>query len=272
VILVTGTSGLVGSAVARELRGVLGVDARPGRATALVGDLRAMDLAGLMSGATAGVHVAALHAPHVGERSDAEFWEVNVEATAALLAAARAAGVSRFVFTSTTSVYGTALLPDGEAVWVDESLRPEPRDVYDETKRAAEQLVEAADGPAMRTVTLRIGRCFPEPPAVVAAYRLHRGVDVRDVAQAYVRAVESPLDAYVALNVAGPLVFGRDDCADLLADAGPVVDRRLPGLREAFARRAWPLPSTIDRVYDSTLAGTVLGYEPKHDVWSVVGG
>jgi nucleoside-diphosphate-sugar epimerase len=267
VVVVTGSSGLVGSTVAAalEARGhdVVGVDVRPGPYTSVVGDFRTVDVAG----ADAVVHIAALHAPHVGVRPDAEFWDVNVDATAGLLAAAGAAGVRRLVFTSTTSVYGTALVPDGEAVWVDESLPPQPRDVYDETKFAAEQLVAAASWP---TVTLRIGRCFPEADHVVAGHRLHRGVDVRDVAQAFVRAVEQPLDATVTLNVAGPLVFTRADGAELLVDAAAVAERRLPGLGRAFAERSWPLPATIDRVYDSTLARSTLGYDPRYDVWSVL--
>jgi nucleoside-diphosphate-sugar epimerase len=229
-----------------------------------------MDVAWLVGSASAVVHIAALHAPHVPERSDAEFWSVNVDATDELLTAARSAGVTRFVFTSTTSVYGTALLPGAAAVWVDETLQPEPRDVYDETKLAAERLVAAAHDSAMGTVTLRIGRCFPEARHIVASHRLHRGFDVRDVAQAYVQALDSPLDDHVTVNVAGPLVFARDDCVELLADAGSVTDRRLPGLRLAFARRSWPFPPTIDRVYDSTLAHSTLGYTPRYDPWSVL--
>jgi nucleoside-diphosphate-sugar epimerase len=289
-VLVTGTSGLVGGAVARMLRGrgqtVVGVDVRPGPGTDVVGDLRRLDLAEVVDrvAPAAVVHLAALHAPHVGCQPDADFRSVNVEATAALLTAAATAGATRFVFASTTSVYGAAMRPGPDATaaaWVDETLAPEPEDVYDTTKLAAEALVAAAhragtDG-GMATLTLRIGRCFPEPPPVVAAHRLHRGVDLRDVVQAHRLALDVVLDgdptgadAHLVANVAGPLVFHRDDRAGLLADAPAVVDRRVPGLRQAFARRGWTLPATIDRVYDPSRARQALGYAPVHDTWSTL--
>ncbi|HEV7763002.1 MAG TPA: NAD(P)-dependent oxidoreductase [Acidimicrobiales bacterium] len=290
-VLVTGTSGLVGGAVARMLRGrgqtVLGVDVRPGPGTDVVGDLRRLDLASVTERAApaAVVHLAALHAPHVGRQPDADFWSINVDATAALLAAAAAAGATRFVFASTTSVYGAAMRPGPDATaaaWVDETLTPEPEDVYDATKLAAEALVAAAhptggtghaSSGGMVTLTLRIGRCFPESPPVLAAHRLHRGVDLRDVVQAHRLALDAARaagDGPLVANVAGPLVFRRDDRPALLTDAAAVIDRRVPGLRQAFVRRGWSLPATIDRVYDSSRARRALGYAPVHDAWATL--
>ena len=89
------------------------------------------------------MHVAALHAPHVGQVPGGEFRSINVDLTGTLLAEAAAAGAGRFVYTSSTSVYGHALVPVSRAVWVDEHLIPQPRDIYDETKLAAEGLVLA---------------------------------------------------------------------------------------------------------------------------------
>ena len=82
------------------------------------------------------VHAAALHAPHVGVADDADFRSINVDSTQALLGDAERAGVGRFVYISSTSVYGHALVPTDRAVWVDEELLPRPRDIYDETKLA----------------------------------------------------------------------------------------------------------------------------------------
>jgi nucleoside-diphosphate-sugar epimerase len=182
--LVPGSAGLIGAAVARAIARrweVVGVDARPGRWTSVIADLDAAALDRLVASATAIVHVAALHAPHVGVEPERAFVRTNVTLTARLLDAASAAGVRRFVLASTTSVYGHSLEPSGGgAVWVDESLRCRPRDVYDETKLAAEDLVRSAHGPELRTLTLRIARCFPEPPRTMAVHRLCRGVDVRD--------------------------------------------------------------------------------------------
>jgi len=62
--------------------------------------------------------------PACRTRSEADFRRVNVDATAALLEAALAAKVRRFVLTSTTSVYGCTTRVKAEAIWVTEELRP----------------------------------------------------------------------------------------------------------------------------------------------------
>ncbi|MDY7102488.1 MAG: NAD(P)-dependent oxidoreductase [Actinomycetota bacterium] len=270
-VIVTGSSGLVGDAVFRALAAAaipaLGVDVRAGRRTSIVGDLRRLDLDAFVRGADAVVHVAALHAPHVGHASDRDFRAVNVDATERLLLAARRHGVRRFVLTSTTSVYGRALEVTDRAAWVDEQLEPAPRDIYDETKLAAERLAAAAHGDGLGTVTLRVARCFPEPPRTTVVHRLSRGVDVSDVADGFLRAVAvTDLDRHLCANVSGPRVFHHEDVADLVGDVGAALDRRVPWLRAAFAARGWALPGPIDRVHDSTLAADVLGYRPRKDV------
>ena len=115
-ILVTGAAGLIGSGVAARLRedhDVIGLDLVPARKSRIVADCLDVAEWGQAVGAIdAIVHVAALHAPHVGQRSDAEFRRANVEATARLLDFALSAGASHFVLTSTTSLYGHALEPD----------------------------------------------------------------------------------------------------------------------------------------------------------------
>jgi nucleoside-diphosphate-sugar epimerase len=118
--------------------------------------------------------------------ADAEFQRVNVDATLALWRAARAAGVRHFIFTSTTALYGTAPASTSRAAWITEATVPRPRSVYHRSKLAAEQALQdaAADGGPAVTV-LRMSRCFPEAAPLMAAYRLHRGIDVRDVAEAH---------------------------------------------------------------------------------------
>ncbi|MFC5248852.1 NAD-dependent epimerase/dehydratase family protein [Streptomyces nigrescens] len=191
LVAVTGSSGRVGAALAAALDAagwvVRGVDRVPGRWTSVVGDLRdrLVRLAALQS-ADVLVHTAALHAPHVGRLADDEFRAVNVGMTAGLLDDAAGLGARRVLYISSTSVYGHALVPTDRAVWVDEQLTPLPRDIYDETKLAAEELVAACP---ISSVTLRISRCFPEPLPVRVRHLLHRAVDVADVAAAGVLAV-----------------------------------------------------------------------------------
>jgi nucleoside-diphosphate-sugar epimerase len=270
-VLVTGSSGMLGGAVAGLLSGrheVVGLDRVEGPSTSVVGGVEEpAAVARAMVEVDAVVHVASLHAPDVGRVDPGAFRAVNVEGTRALLEAAAAAGARRFVYTSTTSVYGAALVPSDAAVWVDETLAPIPRDIYDETKLAAEELCRRfAEERGLPAIVLRAGRFFPERAAVVAAHRLHRGVDLRDVAAAHVLAVDDITTPFAVVNVAARSPFRREDAAELLQDAPAVIRRRCPWVVDAFAARGWPLPATIDRVYDVSLAESLLGYRPAHDL------
>jgi len=269
-VLVTGATGRIGSAIAARLalrHTVTGLDLRPGALTQVVADVAdTARLAPLLTGIDAVIHTAALHVPDLAARSREDFHEVNVAATRRLLAAAGEAGVRRFVYSSTTSLYGDAMLPlAGEAVWVTESLAPEPRDVYDETKLAAEAACEQAGRAGMACTSLRMARCFPEDPRLVAIYRLYRGVDAEDVAQAHELALDAEDAGFRVFNVSAPTPFGRTDCRRLFEDAESVVLERHPWAAGEFARRGWQLPRSIDRVYVVDQAIAELGYRPQHD-------
>ena len=273
-ILVTGAAGLIGSAVATRLRDehdVTGLDLMPGSEVQIIGDcFDVADWRHRTDKVDAVVHVAALHAPHVGQRSEADFRRANVAATARLLDFAVEAGASHFVLTSTTSLYGHALEPDGKAVWVDEQLQPVPRDIYDETKLLAENLVASASN-ALNVTSLRMSRCFPEPADVMAWYRLHRGIDRRDVAEAHALALrrEGSAATYV-ISAATP--FQRVDCEELLVEAPSVINRRCPGLIDLMAANGWKPPQSIDRIYDSSQAAGELGFAPRFGIESAVSG
>jgi nucleoside-diphosphate-sugar epimerase len=197
---------------------------------------------------------------------------VNVAASMYLLAATLRQHIDRLVFTSTTSVYGDAMIDPQRAVWVIETLEPQPRDVYDETKLMAEQMCRsaAASMPSMTITVLRTCRFFEEAPETMAIHRLHRGADVRDVAAAHVLALgrRGPFDI---LNVAGPYAFTPDDVEALKTDAPPVIARRYPRIPAAFAERGWTLPASIDRVYSSEGARRAIGYAPEHDIIDLLG-
>ena len=245
---------------------VVGLDRSPSSTAELVGNLTDVSLLRrALQGIDAVVHTAALHSPHVGIVHDAEFESVNVQATRALASLAAEAGVSQFVFTSTTALYGTASAPRIAAGWVDEVLEPHPETVYHRTKLAAETLLEAFSRQGTLAVTvLRMSRCFPEPAPIMAAYRLHRGIDVRDVADAHALAIESPLPGFRRFVVSGVTPFKAEDVHDLLRDAPSVLERRAPELVEAFARRGWSLPKSIDRVYSPALAMEELDWRPRY--------
>ncbi|HEX8366787.1 MAG TPA: NAD(P)-dependent oxidoreductase [Allosphingosinicella sp.] len=266
-ILVTGAAGLIGSGVAALLRRdheVIGLDLRPGPQVQKTADIR--DPIGL-AGFDALVHVAALHAPHVGRVPDAEFRSVNVDATERLLDAALAAGVGRFVLTSTTSLYGHALEPAaGRAAWIDETVEPHPRDIYDDTKLAAEALVRASGLPG---AVLRMSRCFPEPLPEMALYRLHRGIDRRDVARAHVLALEAQGGTYV---ISAETPFRPEDREALVADAPALLRLRAPEIAARFEQHGWPLPRSIGRIYDAAGAAAGLGFTARYGARSVLDG
>jgi nucleoside-diphosphate-sugar epimerase len=269
-VLVTGAGGLIGSGVAARLakdHDVIGLDLKAGSHVQLLSDcLEVAEWRHRVGPVDAIVHVAALHAPHVGQSSSDDFRRANVEATSRLLDFAASVNATSFVLTSTTSLYGHALEPEGQAVWVDDHLEPQPRDIYDETKLEAERLIASAGG-AMTVTSLRMSRCFPEPAESMAWYRLYRGVDRRDVAEAHALALgrSGPPATYV-ISAATP--FRREDCDRLLTNASVVIEQRRPGLTDRMAAKGWQAPNSIDRVYDCGLAVRELGYVPRHGIQS----
>ena len=273
-ILVTGSSGRIGSAIAARLslrHQVTGLDLKPGPLTSVIGDVGdAPLLAATCAGLDAVVHTASLHAPDLGIRSAGDFRRINVDGTRRLLDACDAAGIGRFVYTSTTSLYGHALVPKGNsAVWVTEELPPEPRDIYDETKLAAEQVCAAAAQGGITCISLRMSRCFAEHPRLVAIYRLYRGVDAADVAQAHELALAPGLSGWQVFNISAHPPFSADECGTLMSAAGSAVLARHPWAAREFARRGWGLPESIDRVYVVDKAISALGYRPEHDFESL---
>jgi len=276
-ILLTGSSGRIGAAIGARLslrHQVTGVDRRHGPLTTAVVDVRdTSKLAPLCRGLDAVVHTAALHVPDMASHSPADFRAVNVDATRRLLETCGEAGVRRFVYTSTTSLYGNSLLPaDDAAVWVTETLPPRPRDIYDETKLAAEEACRQAARAGLSCVSLRMSRCFPEEARLVAIYRLYRGVDALDVAQAHELALSAALPPFDVFNVSAPSPFAAADCAQLFTDAESLLVAKYPWVRAEFARRGWLLPRSIDRVYVVDQAIERLGYRPAHDFASLFPG
>lgn len=128
-ILLTGSSGRIGRAIFGALAAaheVVGLDRSPFATTRIIADVTDHQaVVRAVQGVDAVIHTAALHAPHVGLVPDAVFQQINVDATAHLLQAAREAGARRFVLTSTTALYGHAVVAGG-CRWIDEDTEPLP--------------------------------------------------------------------------------------------------------------------------------------------------
>ncbi len=285
-ILVTGSSGHLGDALVRVLgeqgHEVVGLDILPSPATDAVGSVADREIVRTcMAGMDAVVHAATLHKPHVGSHPRQAFVDTNVTGTLTLLEEAIAAGVSRFVFTSTTSAFGRALTPPpgAPAAWITEDVVPIPRNVYGATKTAAEDLCELVHRDhGLPCLILRTSRFFPEPDdrdAVRAAYDdanlkvnelLYRRVDLADVVTAHLCALErAPALGFGRYVVTATTPFTRDDLAELAVDAPAVVRRRFGDYEAVFAPRGWRMFDAIERVYVNARAREELGWAPEYD-------
>ena len=285
-VLVTGSAGHLGEGLVRELRSrgdeVIGVDLLDSPYTAIAGSITDRTLMKrLLEGVDAVIHAATLHKPHVGSHAREAFVDTNLTGTLCLLEEAVAAGVGRFIFTSTTSTFGRALTPaPGEpAAWITESVRPVPRNIYGVTKVAAEDLCELVHRDhGLPVMVLRTSRFFPEdddapeareafdPQNLKVNELLYRRVDLQDAVDAHLLALErAPALGFGRYIISATTPFLRDDVARLRHSAAAVVRDRCPGVAGVFGFRGWRLPASIDRVYVNQLARDELGWAPVYD-------
>ncbi len=289
--LVTGSSGHLGEALMRTLRGsgraARGLDILPGPFTDVVGSIADRDcVAHSMEGVDAVLHAATLHKPHVGTHGREEFVETNVSGALVMLEEAVRARVRSFVMTSTTSAFGDALkpAPGQPAAWIDESVVPVPKNIYGVTKTAAEDLCRLfSRNEGLASVILRTSRFFPEPdddPDMRAAYAddnakanefLFRRVAIEDVVDAHLLAVErAPSLGFARYIISATTPFRREDLKRLRLDAPAVLRERATAWEEEYASRGWRMFPSIDRVYDNALARAELGWRPKWDFERVI--
>lgn len=286
MILVTGSAGHLGEALMRRLRDQgrpgCGIDIKPSAFTDRIGTIRdAGFVRDTMAGVTAVIHAATLHKPHVATHAVQDFIDVNVTGCLNLLRAAVEAGVSAFIFTSTTSTFGAALTPaeSEPAAWVTEDVMPVPKNIYGTTKVMAETLAELfARRHGLPVVVLRTSRFFPEAdddPAMRAAFDvanaqanelLHRRLDIADAVEAHFKAIErAGAIGFGRYIVSATTPFTPGDLGLLRRDTAAVVRRLYPEAEALYAAHDWRLPAGIDRVYVNERARTDLGWRPRYD-------
>jgi nucleoside-diphosphate-sugar epimerase len=171
-VVVTGTEGylgcLVGSELLREGHSVLGIDTGFYKAgwlyngldhtpDTLVKDVRTVTAEDL-EGADAVVHMAELSNDPLGQLSPTITAEVNHRGSLRLAQVAKQAGVERFVYMSSCSVYGVA---DGE---VDETSPTNPQTAYAECKALVERDVSALADDTFSPVFMRNATAFGASP------------------------------------------------------------------------------------------------------------
>ncbi|WP_130619158.1 NAD-dependent epimerase/dehydratase family protein [Dyella amyloliquefaciens] len=291
-ILVTGSSGHLGEALARTLRDlgheVIGLDIVEGPFTTQLGSVAdRTTVKRCMAGVRHVFHPATLHKPHVATHSRQAFIDVNLTGTLNLLEEAVMAGAESFVYTSTTSVFGDALVPPaGEpSAWITEDVTPIPKNIYGVTKAAAEDLCQLFQrNQGLACMVLRTSRFFPEEDDdrhARASYAddnlkvneyLHRRVDIEDVVSAHLLAARHAntlgFRRYI-ISATSPLQ--PEDMPALRANAPLVVQRRVPAYAEVYARLGWKMAQGIDRVYINARAREELGWQPRYDFAFLVG-
>jgi nucleoside-diphosphate-sugar epimerase len=172
-VLVTGTDGYIGSQLAPFLEGreheVTGLDTGyyadgclydlPAiRHTTVRRDTREITLEDLR-GFEAVVHLAELSNDPLGQLNPALTFRINHAASVRLARLCREAGVARFVYSSSCSVYGAG----ADAVRT-EASQPEPQTAYAECKVLVERDVAALAAPGFTPTFLRNATAFGPSP------------------------------------------------------------------------------------------------------------
>jgi nucleoside-diphosphate-sugar epimerase len=273
-VLITGNMGYVGPVLTRHLR-----RAHPGMALAgfdsgffaaaltvdgrapetrlhaqYFGDVRELP-AELLASVDAVVHLAAISNDPMGRQFESVTDEINRHATLRLAKLARDAGVGRFVFASSCSVYGAS-----GAHARTERDPVAPLTAYARSKVDVENALRDMDLGAMQVTCLRFATACGMSERLrldlvlndFVASALATGtiqvlsdgtpwrplIDVRDMARAIDWACHRPADgdAFVCVNV------GSEAWNYTVRDLAEAVSRRIPGTQVSINRDAAPDP------------------------------
>lgn len=269
-ILVTGASGQLGREIVKLLRkkgyDVWGIDLMRSETTDEVLDIKSIDkVLSITKSSDAIIHTAAIHGKHYELKFPREsFIETNIMGTFHLLQACVKNAIPKLIYTSTTSIYGNAMMNDKQAVWVTEQLTPDPRDIYDITKLTAELLCrDYFEKEQIKTTVLRVSRFLPENDNLKAIHRLYRGLSEEDGALAHLLALEKQLDTFEIFNISNQSPFMQEDLIDLYINPKKVITKYFPQSEAIFEQRHWQFPQKIDRVYVIDKAVKLLNYQPQ---------
>ncbi|WP_295842299.1 NAD(P)-dependent oxidoreductase [uncultured Microbacterium sp.] len=244
-IALTGSSGKLGSVVARELRAaghdVIGLDVRGERGPGFV-QVDLTDYGQVIDALTAVndqhdgfealVHLAAIPAP--GIRSDIATFHNNMASTFNVFWAATRLGIQKIVSASSETVLGLPFDVPPPYIPVDEEYAPRPESVYSLVKTLEERLaVELVRwNPELSVTALRFSNVmvpedyaeFPfDDDARTRKWNLWGYIDARDGAQAVQRALETaPAGFDTFIIAAADTVMTRPN-AELVAEVFPGV-------------------------------------------------
>ncbi|WP_235608598.1 NAD-dependent epimerase/dehydratase family protein, partial [Frankia casuarinae] len=231
-----------------------------------------------LEGYDAVVHLAGISNDPLGDLNPAVTYDINARGTLLVGRAAKAAGVPRFVFSSSCSLYGA----HGDAP-IDESAEFHPVTPYGESKVIAErELAELADDD-FSPVFLRNATAYGVSPRLrgdlvvnnLTGYAVTTGevylksdgtpwrplVHIEDIARAMLAVCEAPREKIhlKAYNV------GRSAENYRIRDVAAIVEEVVPGGRVVFADTAGPDKRNY-RVDCDRIAEEIPGFRP---VWTV---
>lgn len=293
--LVTGASGFIGSHLVEELcrrgaavralahynsqarRGWLDdVDGvRSGRVEVVLGDVRDPDqMRAVTSGCQTVFHLAALVGIPYSYVSPRQNLDTNAAGTLNVLEGARAAGVSKFVHTSTSEVYGSA-----QYVPIDEDHPLVGQSPYSASKIAGDQLTTSyARSFGLPAVIVRPFNSFGPRQSLRAVIptiisqalwndRIRLGAldttrdftFVRDTAAGFLAAADGPDCSGRVFNLGNGQHISIGDLAEVIRT---MIGRDVPV--EQDDERLRPTGSEVDRLCsDAMRARDILGWQPR---------
>jgi nucleoside-diphosphate-sugar epimerase len=269
-ILLTGGSGLVGRKVAALLRDrgqITHLDrVDPGDGLPWIeGDLcdhEAVEAA--CRGQDVIIHVAALHGERWQAVGDDAGFRINVLGTQNVLDGARRGGAWRVVYTSSIWATGHAPVP-APYLPIDEDLPREPFELYGLTKKLGEQMcLFATQRYGLSTICLRPGGICPEEAPLRQRFNhLFGCVDVRDVAQAHVLALDAPGEMrHETFVITADSPLCEVDPTQFFADRVGVLESLYPGIERLVADSSLDVSGQVEW-YTIEKAKRLLGYAPQ---------
>src|SRR5260221_994285 len=279
-LLVPGAAGFIGRRLVRALLGqgqeVISADRHAfpdGRVRSVVGDLRdpAITAEAVRPGTDVIVHLAAVTSVLRSVQDPVGTYQLNVEATAALLEQARQRGVKAFLLASTNAVAGDA----GRQMTEQVPLRP--LTPYGATKAAGEMLLAAYSasygmnfaarrfsnvyGPGMEAKDSFVPRLMRAARDAKSVQIYRDGTQLRDLV--HVDDVVAGILAAWRAGHNGPLILGSGESVtvnDIVEAARSVTGAELP------TEHVPPKPGEIPAVIIDISAARSLGYAPRFDL------